>query len=164
MAQATAPLFDSTWLPLPRLTIAHPRADLLRELTSIIAEFINVKAIDLVESIDVYGTHTIKVNPKIGAAIGAKMKDVMAAQRTNSWAPLGDGRVAIAGLMLEPKDFELRVAVKNGLFAECFDKWRGLAVLDATITRSFAGRGGLGILFASCSRRGKTRASRSPTV
>jgi isoleucyl-tRNA synthetase len=116
------------------LTIAHPRAETLRELTPIIAEFINVKAVDLVESINAYGTHTIKVNPKIGAAIGSKMKDVMAAQRTNSWAPLDDGRVAIAGLVLEPKDFELRVAVKNGLFAECFDKWRGLAVLDATIT------------------------------
>jgi isoleucyl-tRNA synthetase len=123
-----------TRLPLPRLTIAHPRAESLRELTPIISEFINVKSVDLLQSFDAYGTHTIKVNPKIGAAIGAKMKDVMAAQRTNAWALLNDGRVEIAGLVLEPKDFELRVAVKNGLFAESFDKWRGLVVLDDTIT------------------------------
>jgi isoleucyl-tRNA synthetase len=123
-----------TRLPLRHLIIAHPDATTLSGIEPIIAEFVNVKSVELEPSIESYGTRTLKVNPRIGASIGSKMKEVMAAQRRNDWTLLADGRVAISGLRLEPNDFELRVAVRDGVFAESFDRWRGLAVLDRTIT------------------------------
>jgi isoleucyl-tRNA synthetase len=121
-------------LPLRHLTVVHPAAATLSGVDAIIAEFINVKSVELEPSIERYGALRLNVCPRIGASIGSKMKEVMAAQHRNDWSLLADGRVAISGLTLEPSDFELRVTAHHGVLAESFDRWRGLAVLDPTMT------------------------------
>jgi len=122
-----------TRLPLKSLTVAHPDADVLKEYRDIIAEAINVKSIVLTDDVGAFGSRDIKVNSKLGARIGPKFKEVLAAQRSRNWAMREDGRIEIAGLILDPQDFELRLQTTEGVVAEPFDSWRGIVVLDTTI-------------------------------
>jgi isoleucyl-tRNA synthetase len=122
-----------TRLPLRSLVIAHPQAQILKQHVDTIADEVNVKSVELTEKVTEYGTREIKVNSKIGARLGSKMKEVLAAQRRNEWSMLPDGRVEIAGILLEPTDFELRIRTESDVSAEPIDQWRGLVMLDTRI-------------------------------
>jgi isoleucyl-tRNA synthetase len=122
-----------TRLPLRTLTVAHPRALALESCRDIIAEAINVKEVILSTDVAAFGVRELKVNPKLGAKLGARMKEVFAAQRDGAWSLRADGSVEIAGLLLEPKDFELRIRTAGGAAAEPFDAWRGIVVLDTKV-------------------------------
>lgn len=61
------------------------------------------------------------------------MKDVMNAQRSGDWTKTEGGRIAIAGIELEPEDFALRVVTGEGLDSEPFDGGRGVVVLDTRV-------------------------------
>lgn len=119
-----------TRLPLKLLTVAHPEADIFEQYREIIAEAINVKDVAFTKDISAFGSRDIKVNSKLGAKIGAKFKEVLAAQRSRNWTMRNDGRVEIAGIILGQEDFELRLQTIEGVVAEPFDSWRGLVVLD----------------------------------
>ena len=53
--------------------------------------------------------------PEIGAKIGAKIKEVLPAARTGAWSELVDGRVEIAGVVLDKADFEMRLITDEGV-------------------------------------------------
>jgi isoleucyl-tRNA synthetase len=122
-----------TRLPLKSLTLAHPNADALAPFRDIIADAINVKEVILTHEITAYGSRDIKVNSKLGASLGSKFKQVLAAQRAREWIMRSDGRVEIAGVVLEPRDFELRLQTHGDVVAEPFDAWRGVVVLDTKV-------------------------------
>ena len=122
-----------TRLPLKKLTIAHPDAAKLEQYSGIIADAINVKEVVLTADVASFGSRDIKVNSKLGARIGAKFKEVLAAQRARTWVMRPDGKVEIAGIILDTHDFELRLQAMEDVVAEPFDAWRGVVVLDTRI-------------------------------
>ena len=120
-------------MPLKTLTVAHPDAAMLEDYAAIIAESINVKIVVFTTELAGFGSRDIKVNSKLGAKLGAKFKEVLAAQRARAWIMRADGHVEIAGIVLDPHDFELRLQTAQGLVAEPFDSWRGVVALDTEI-------------------------------
>jgi isoleucyl-tRNA synthetase len=122
-----------TRLPLKKLTVAHPEAAILESYREIIADAINVKSVVFTSDVAAFGSRDIKVNSKLGARIGPKFKEVLAAQRARTWIMRDDGRVEIADIILDPHDFELRLQTADELVAEPFDAWRGVVVLDTNI-------------------------------
>jgi isoleucyl-tRNA synthetase len=120
-------------LPLRKLTIAHPEAAILEPFKDIIAEEVNVKDVALSDDPGVHGKRELKVNPKIGAKIGAKIKEVLPAAKEGRWSELADGRVEIAGMMLDKADFEMRLITAEGVAAEPIAHGQGLVVLDTTV-------------------------------
>jgi isoleucyl-tRNA synthetase len=122
-----------TRLPLKRLTIAHPEATSLEVYREIIADAINVKSVVFTTDVSSFGSRDIKVNSKLGARLGQKFKEVLQAQRERTWLMREDGKVEIAGVILEPHDFELRLQTADELVAEPFDAWRGVVVLDTNV-------------------------------
>jgi isoleucyl-tRNA synthetase len=120
-------------LPLKTLTLAHSDAHILDPYQDIIADAINVKDVVLTKDVAAFGSRDIKVNSKLGATLGQKFKEVLAAQRERNWVMHEDGRVEIAGIMLDNHDFELRLQAHEGVVAEPFDSWRGVVVLDTKI-------------------------------
>ncbi len=122
-------------LPLKKLVIAHPEAARLRPYVDLIKDAVNIVEIELATDAGAYGTRAIKVNPKLGAKLGARFKDVMTAQRSNDWTLNDAGQLEIAGITLEREDFELRIVVADGATADSFDRWQGLVLLDTTIYR-----------------------------
>ncbi|SMF18578.1 Isoleucyl-tRNA synthetase [Tistlia consotensis] len=122
-----------TRLPLKRLTVAHPEAARLEPYRSVIAEEVNVKEVAFSADPAAMGRQELKVNPQIGRRIGGKMKEVMAASRSGDWSPAAGGKVAIAGIELDPEDYTLRVVAGEGLDSEGFDGGDGIVVLDTRV-------------------------------
>jgi isoleucyl-tRNA synthetase len=120
-------------LPLKKLVIAHPDVKKLEPYVELIRDAMNIVEVELSADPSKYGDRAIKVNPKLGAQLGAKFKDVMTAQRSGDWTINDKGQLNISGLTLESDNFELRIVVSGETPADPFDKWRGLAVLDTTI-------------------------------
>ena len=120
-------------LPLKKLVIAHPQIERLRPYIDLIKEAVNIVEIELAADPGAYGTRAVKVNPKLGAKLGAKFKDVLAAQRSNSWTMTAAGELDIAGITLPREDFELRIVVKDDAPSDSFDRWQGLVLLDITV-------------------------------
>jgi isoleucyl-tRNA synthetase len=120
-------------LPLRKLTVAHPEAAILEPFKDIIADEVNVKEVALSDDPGAHGKRELKVNPKIGAKIGAKIKEVLPAARKGAWSELADGRVQIAGIVLDKADFEMRLITDEGVAAEPIARGLGLAVLDTAI-------------------------------
>jgi len=130
-----------TRLPLRLLTVVHPWAESLRDYAPIIGEAINVKDVILTKDVERYGRREIKVNSKIGARLGSKMKDVIAAQRAADFVLRDDGHVDIAGMTLKPSDFELRIRTPEGQAGQTVDGWRGIVLLDVEIDASLQAEG-----------------------
>ncbi len=120
-------------LPLKKLTIAHHNTQRLTPYVDLIKEAVNIMEVELATDAGSYGTRVIKVNPKLGAKLGAKFKDVMNAQRSGEWKLTADGKLDIAGLTLDAGDFEMRIQVTGDAPADSFDNWQGLTLLDITI-------------------------------
>ncbi|MBV8184684.1 MAG: class I tRNA ligase family protein, partial [Hyphomicrobiales bacterium] len=120
-------------LPLRKLIVAHPDAAILAPFKDIIADEVNVKTVELSDDPHAHGTRELKVNPKIGAKIGAKIKEVLPAAKEGRWVERQDGLVEIAGIVLEKPDFEMRLVTKEGVAAEPIARGLGLVVLDTTI-------------------------------
>ncbi|SEB90713.1 Isoleucyl-tRNA synthetase [Rhizobiales bacterium GAS191] len=128
-------------LPLRKLTVAHPEASILEPFRDIIADEVNVKEVVLSEDPATHGKRELKVNPKIGAKIGAKIKDVLPAAKLGNWSELPDGRVEIAGVVLDKADFEMRLITGEGVAAETIARGQGLVVLDTLIDPSLQDEG-----------------------
>ncbi|MBV9521081.1 MAG: isoleucine--tRNA ligase [Hyphomicrobiales bacterium] len=120
-------------LPLRNLTVAHPEATILAPFKDIIAEEVNVKEVALSDEPSAHGTRELKVNPRIGAKIGAKIKEVLPAAKEGRWVEREDGRIEVAGIVLDKSDFEMRLMTRDGVAAEPIARGQGLVVLDTTV-------------------------------
>ncbi len=128
-------------LPLGRLVVAHPDSAILKNYVGIIAEEVNVKAVELTADVAAHGSREIKVDPSLGKIFGAKMKAVFAAQRSGDWRLRDDGKVEIGELVLEPSQFDMRIKTSEGVAAAPFDRGRGVVVLDISITDELQAEG-----------------------
>ncbi|MTJ80756.1 MAG: isoleucine--tRNA ligase [Telmatospirillum sp.] len=128
-------------IPLSRLTVAHPATSLLACHLQTIADEVNVKEVILSASATDFGTREIRVDPAQGKILGARMKDIFAAQRAGDWRLREDGSAEIAGEILMPGQFETRLRIGDGLAAEPFDRDRGVVVLDLTLTADLRAEG-----------------------
>ncbi|MCJ8510635.1 isoleucine--tRNA ligase [Rhizobium lemnae] len=128
-------------LPLRELTIVHPESAVLCGLVDIIAGEVNVKSVKLATDVTSYGVKQIKVDPSLGKVYGSKMKAVFEAQRSGNWHLRDDGKVAIADVLLEPGEFEIKIKPPEAIAAEPFDRGRGVAVLDIAVTEELQAEG-----------------------
>ena len=106
-------------LPLASLVIAHPEAKSLAPFTDLIADEVNVKAVELSDDVASLGTFELAVNPRLlGPRLGAQVQQVIRAVKAGDWAQSGD-RVTAAGIELEPGEYELRMAARPGRPRRC---------------------------------------------
>jgi len=100
-------------LPLAALTIAHPAAGSLTPFTGLIAEEVNVKAVELSAEPASLGRFELAVNPRVlGPRLGGQVQQVIRAVKAGSWTQAGD-RVEAAGVVLEPGEYELKLAAAD---------------------------------------------------
>ena len=82
-------------LPLASLTIAHPAAGSLAPFTGLIAEEVNVKAVELSCQPASLGRFELAVNPRVlGPRLGGQVQQVIRAVKAGAWSRSGDGIVA----------------------------------------------------------------------
>jgi isoleucyl-tRNA synthetase len=119
--------------PLRTLTVAHPLVASLRPYARTIAEEVNVKQVLFEEDPTALGKPVLKVDPKIGRRIGGHLKEVLRSAAAGDWEWAADGRVAVAGLELEPAEFSLLADPSGETNATLFDGGKGRVVLDLTL-------------------------------
>jgi isoleucyl-tRNA synthetase len=128
-------------LPLASLTIAHPAAGSLAPFTGLIAEEVNVKAVELSAEPASLGRFELAVNPRVlGPRLGGRVQQVIRAVKAGSWTQAGD-RVEAAGVVLEPGEYELRLAAADPDSTSALPGNTGLITLDLRVTPELAAEG-----------------------
>jgi isoleucyl-tRNA synthetase len=128
-------------LPLASLTVAHPAAESLAPFTGLIAEEVNVKAVELASEPAILGRFELAVNPRVlGPRLGGQVQQVIRAVKAGSWTQAGD-RVEAAGVVLEPGEYELKLAAADPDSTSALPGNTGLITLDLRVTPELAAEG-----------------------
>jgi isoleucyl-tRNA synthetase len=128
-------------LPLASLTIAHPAAGSLAPFTELIAEEVNVKAVELSAEPASLGRFELAVNPRVlGPRLGGQVQQVIRAVKAGSWTQAGD-RIEAAGVELEPGEYELKLAAADPDSTSALPGNTGLIALDLRVTPELAAEG-----------------------
>jgi isoleucyl-tRNA synthetase len=128
--------------PLARLWLALPGGHLheLDALVSLIADEVNVKAVELIGDESALVERRVKVLlPKVGKRLGAQIPTVMAAAREGALEIRPDGSVELAGVVLAPDEVEILATPRPGT-AVAHDE--GLVVvIDTELTPALRAEG-----------------------
>jgi isoleucyl-tRNA synthetase len=128
-------------LPLASLTIADPAAESLAPFTGLIAEEVNVKAVELSSEPATLGRFELAVNPRVlGPRLGGQVQQVIRAVKAGAWTQAGD-RVEAADVVLEPGEYELRLAAADPDSTSALPGNTGLITLDLRVTPDLAAEG-----------------------
>ncbi|MFP6661230.1 MAG: isoleucine--tRNA ligase [Myxococcota bacterium] len=128
--------------PLAELLIAGANLDGLSAHAALIADEVNVKAIRFSDEIDAYATFELKVNARaVGPRLGGETKAVIAASKRGEWEAAGNGRVRVAGHILEASEFEWNLRPKEGIACESLPGNDAIVVLDLAIDESLREEG-----------------------
>jgi isoleucyl-tRNA synthetase len=131
-------------LPLASLTIAHPAAGSLAPFTGLIAEEVNVKAVELSAEPASLGRFELAVNPRVlGPRLGGQVQQVIRAVKAGSWTQSGKqgDRIEAAGVELEPGEYELKLAAADPDSTSALPGNTGLIALDLRVTPELAAEG-----------------------
>jgi isoleucyl-tRNA synthetase len=128
-------------LPLAKLVIAHPDAGSLEPFTDLIADEVNVKAVELSADVASLGTFELAVNPRLlGPRLGPKVQQVIRAVKAGDWTRSASGVMA-AGVELAEGEYELRLAASDADSTAALPGNAGLIALDTTVTPELAAEG-----------------------
>jgi isoleucyl-tRNA synthetase len=128
-------------LPLASLTIAHPDAKSLAPFADLIAEEVNVKAVELSADPARLGTFSLAVNPRqLGPRLGAKVQEVIRAVKAGDWVASGEG-ISAAGVQLEPGEVDLKLVAADPDSTSALPGQAGLIALDTRVTPELAAEG-----------------------
>jgi isoleucyl-tRNA synthetase len=128
-------------LPLASLVIAHPAAESLASFTGLIAEEVNVKAVELIDDPAILGRFELAVNPRLlGPRLGGQVQQVIRAVKAGEWTRSGEDVVA-AGVRLEPGEYQLKLAAADPDSTSALPGQAGLIALDLRVTPELAAEG-----------------------
>lgn len=124
-------------LPLNEIKIIGHGIENLARYRDIIADEINVKNVVFEENLEDLATFIIEVDlKKLGAKYGEKLKTIMKAVKDNKWTELEDGKVEIAGNILENDEYTIKLKPKNkeARNIQPLSNNKALIELDFTVT------------------------------
>ncbi|WBP95473.1 isoleucine--tRNA ligase [Mycolicibacterium neoaurum] len=129
-------------LPLPKLTVAVQNPDSLQPFVDLIADELNVKAVELSDEIDTYGRFELAVNaraagPRIGKDVQAAIKAVKAGQGVLN----ADGTLTAGPATLLPTEFTSKLVAADPEWTAALPDGAGLVVLDGNVTPELEAEG-----------------------
>ncbi len=128
--------------PLSKLTFYAFNASDVKDFSDIIAEELNVKKVEFASNLDEVAKLKLKINfPVLGKRLPTKVKDIIAANKANQWKKTSDGKVEIAGEILEGNESELTLEALSPKGAAAISNNDGLVVLDLNITDELKNEG-----------------------
>ena len=129
-------------LPLPKLTVAVDDPAQLAPFTDLIADELNVKAVELTDDIDAYGRFELTVNaraagPRIGKDVQAAIKAVKAGEGVLN----DDGTLTAGPATLLPEEYSSKLVAAEPEWTAALPDGAGLVVLDGTVTPELEAEG-----------------------
>ncbi len=122
-------------LPLASVTVAGAGAPRLAPYSALVAEELNVKAVNLVPDTAEVADLVLVVNPAVlGPRLGPATQQVIGAVRRAEWARTADGRVEAAGHVLEEGEYRLSLVPRNAGSARALPGNDMVVSLDVALT------------------------------
>jgi isoleucyl-tRNA synthetase len=122
-------------LPLATLTVAGAGAASLAPFAELIADEINVKSVDLRDDVGTLATGVLQVTPAVvGPRLGPDTQKVLRAAKAGEWTQRDDGRVDVAGHVLEPNEFTLRLTPADEETSRALPGRDTVIALDVALT------------------------------
>ncbi len=129
-------------LPLAKATIAGADAALIEPFADLLADEINVKALEITDEVEAYGSFRLQPNGRVlGPKLGPDVQTVIKAAKAGQWESNEDGSVTVAGHTLEPAEFELALLPLDGVAAAALPGNSAVVVLDTEITPELESEG-----------------------
>jgi isoleucyl-tRNA synthetase len=125
-------------LPLASLTVASPDVEALRPFVDLIADEVNVKAVDLTTEIG--ATRVLQLNPRVlGPRVGADVQKLLRAAKDGDYEVDDDG-VVVLGRRLEADEYELLLQ-GDGPGVRVLPGRGGVVTLDLEVTPELEAEG-----------------------
>jgi len=129
-------------LPLPKLTVAVVNPAQLEPFTDLIADELNVKAVELTDDIAGYGRFELAVNaraagPRIGRDVQAAIKAVKAGEGVVN----PDGTLSAGPATLLPEEYSSKLVAAEPEWTAALPDGSGLVVLDGAVTPELEAEG-----------------------
>jgi isoleucyl-tRNA synthetase len=128
-------------LPLAKLTVASPQAEVLRPFADLLADEVNVKDVQLSADLAAYSQQVLTVVPRaLGPRLGKQVQVVIKAVKAGDWQ-LVDGAPVAAGVTLQDGEYELKLVAADAENSAPLPAGRGVVLLDTEVTPELAAEG-----------------------
>ncbi|MDT5010062.1 MAG: isoleucyl-tRNA synthetase [Mycobacterium sp.] len=129
-------------LPLPKLTVAVENPGRLAPFTDLLADELNVKAVELTDDIAAFGRFDLTVNaavagPRLGRDVQAAIKAVKAGEAVVN----DDGTLSAGPALLQPAEYSSKLVAAEPEWTAALPDGAGLVVLDGTVTAELEAEG-----------------------
>jgi isoleucyl-tRNA synthetase len=129
-------------LPLPKLTVAVDEPQRLAPFTELIADELNVKAVELTADIDRYGRFDLAVNAKVaGPRLGKDVQAAIKAVKAGQGVVHPDGTLSAGPVVLREGEYTSKLVAADPEFTVALPDGAGLVVLDGTVTEELEAEG-----------------------
>jgi isoleucyl-tRNA synthetase len=129
-------------LPLAALTVAGAGAASLEPFAELIADEVNVKAVELRDDVGELASGVLQVTPAVvGPRLGPDTQKVLRAAKAGEWTQRDDGAVEVAGHVLEPSEFTLRLTPADEETSRALPGRDTVVVLDVVTTPELEAEG-----------------------
>lgn len=129
-------------LPLASLKVVSEGESYAPEFEDIIKDEVNVKNVEAVSRFADFATLKLQINfPAVGKRIPEKIKEITPAGKKGEWKKLPDGRVEVAGTVLEQGEFSILLEPKDKDSSCPLSSNDALAVLDLKVTEELKSEG-----------------------
>ena len=120
--------------PLQSMTIASPKAEILKPYTEIIKSESNVKEVHFTLDIDKYAKKLLYIyTPIVGKRLGRALADIQKASKANDYT-IENGICKIAGYELSPDEYEIRVEILGDIKGKATSDNSAVVLLDTQLT------------------------------
>jgi isoleucyl-tRNA synthetase len=129
-------------LPLPKLTVAVENPVALEPFAGLIADELNVKAVELTDDIAAYGRFELAVNARVaGPRIGKDVQAAIKAVKAGEGVVNPDGTLTAGPVVLQPEEYTSKLVAAEPEWTAALPDGAGLVVLDGTLTEELEAEG-----------------------
>jgi isoleucyl-tRNA synthetase len=129
-------------LPLPKLTVAVENPEALRPFTDLVADELNVKAVELTGDIASYGRFDLTVNAReAGPRLGKDVQAAIRAVKAGEGVVNADGTLTAGPAVLQPGEYTSKLVAADPENTAALPGGAGLVVLDTTVTPELEAEG-----------------------
>jgi isoleucyl-tRNA synthetase len=129
-------------LPLPKLTVAVPDPAALEPFAALIADELNVKAVEFTDDIDAYGRFELAVNARVaGPRIGKDVQAAIKAVKAGAGVVNPDGTLTAGPAVLLEGEYTAKLVAAEPEWTAALPDGAGLVVLDGTVTPELEAEG-----------------------
>ena len=129
-------------LPLPKLTVAVENPQRLEQFADLIADELNVKAVELTDDIARYGRFELTVNARVaGPRLGKDVQAAIKAVKAGEAVVNADGTLTAGPAVLQPEEYSSKLVAADPEWTAALPDGAGLVVLDGTVTEELEAEG-----------------------